>query len=542
MANALVPREVRLPQAQHALRAAQYVRMSTDHQRYSIDNQTAVIGAYAMAHGLSIVRTYRDDGESGLKIKNRSGLTQLIDDVQAGSTDFKLVLVYDVSRWGRFQDIDESAYYEFCCKQAGIKVVYCAEEFENDGSLLSGVIKSLKRMMAAEFSRELSVKVHTGACRSAGRGFRQGGRPCFGLRRKLLDERGRSKGILQSGQWKSLQSDRVVLCPGPPDEIELVKFIFKRFVEDRRSEESIARELKIRGVLNRGRPWSAYAIQYLLENENYIGTNVYNRHSNKLRTGQKANPPLAWIRRENAFAPIIDKTIFVKAQQRLSDRQKCWGLSNEEMLKRLRILLHRSGGLSKRIIDQADDLPSATLYQMRFGSLREAYRLIGYGGARNCEYIVSRTRRRNLIKAIGMKVAIALAKSGAEARLDQVHQILRVHGIAISFRVARSWTDGEEAHSPTWTIRRGRKLPPGLIVVIRLNESNQDVRDYLLMKASELVGTRLRFCEEGWARFGARQFTSVYGLIEAVKRRLTNLTYLSRQMRAALAEQPASTR
>lgn len=542
MANALIPREVRLPQVQHALRAAQYVRMSTDHQRYSIDSQIAVIGAYAMAHGISIARTYKDEGESGLRIKNRSGLTQLIDDVRSGRADFKLVLVYDVSRWGRFQDIDESAYYEFTCKQAGINVLYCAEEFENDGSLLSGVVKSLKRVMAAEFSRELSVKVHAGACRSAGRGFRQGGRPCLGLRRKLLDERGRSKGIMQSGQWKSLQSDRVVLCPGPPGEIELVNFIFKRFVEDRRSEESIARELKIRGVLNRGRPWSAYTIQYLLKNENYVGTNVYNRHSNKLRKGQMSNPSSAWIRRENAFAPIVDRTIFTKAQQLLWDRQKCWGLSNEEMLKRLRILLQRSGGLSKRIIDEAENVPSATLYQMRFGSLREAYRLIGYGGSRNCEYIVSRTRRRNMIKAIDMKVAIALAKSGVEARLDQVHQILRVHGIAISFRVARSWTDGEETHSPTWTIRRGRKLPPGLVVVIRLNEANQDVRDYLLMKASELVGTRLRFGEEGWERFGARQFVSLYGLIEGIKRRLTNLAYLSREVRTALDEQLTSAR
>jgi hypothetical protein len=350
----------------------------------------------------------------------------------------------------------------------------------------------------------------------------------------LLDERGRSKGILQSGQWKSLQSDRVVLCPGPPDEIELVKFIFKRFVDDRRSEEAIARELKVRGVLNRGRPWSAYAIQYLLKNENYVGTNLYNRHSNKLRTGQVVNPPSKWIRKENAFSPIIERPIFVKAQQLLLDRQKCWGLSNEEMLKRLRILLQRSGSLSKRIIDKAENVPSATLYQMRFGSLREAYRLIGYGGARNCEYIVSRTHRRNMIKAIAMKVAIALAKSGAEARLDQVHQILRVYGIAISFRVARSWTDGEETHSPTWTIRRGRKLPPGLIVVLRLSESNQEVRDYLLMRASELVGTRLRFAEEGWERFGARPFVSVYGLIEAIKRHLGNLSRVARQVQFSL--------
>jgi len=308
----------------------------------------------------------------------------------------------------------------------------------------------------------------------------------------------------------------------------LVKFIFKRFVKDRRSEGAIARELRVRDALVRERYWSEDIIRYLLQNENYIGTNVYNRQSNKLKGGQVRNPPSEWIRRENAFAPIIEKAVFEEAQRRFRDRRERWGLSNEEMLKRLRILRHRSGGLSKRIIDKAEDVPSATLYQMRFGSLREAYRLIDYIGIRDCEYIVSRSRRRNMIKEIVMKVAIALAKSGIEARLDQVHQILRVHGIAISFRVARSWLDGEPTHSPTWTIRRGQKLPPGLIVVIRLNETNEEIRDYLLMKASDFVGTRVRFGEEGWERFGARRFASVYAIIEVIKRRLGHIERLAK--------------
>ncbi len=123
MANALVVHRDRLPQSQKILRAAQYVRMSTDYQQYSIENQAVVIGAYAQLHKLSIVRTYRDEGESGLKIKNRKGLTQLIADVQCGEADFGHILVFDVSRWGRFQDVDESAHYEFICKQAGIRVV-----------------------------------------------------------------------------------------------------------------------------------------------------------------------------------------------------------------------------------------------------------------------------------------------------------------------------------------------------------------------------------------------------------------------------------
>jgi hypothetical protein len=56
MANALTIRRDQLPRSQIALRAAQYVRMSTDYQRYSIENQAVVIAAYARARNLSIVQ------------------------------------------------------------------------------------------------------------------------------------------------------------------------------------------------------------------------------------------------------------------------------------------------------------------------------------------------------------------------------------------------------------------------------------------------------------------------------------------------------
>lgn len=122
MANALVIQKSHLPSRRDTFRAAQYVRMSTDKQRYSIQNQAAVIAAYAHAHNLQIIKTYKDEGESGLRIKNRMGLRQLIADVSSGEADFSHVLVYDVSRWGRFQDTDESAHYEFVCKRAGVQV------------------------------------------------------------------------------------------------------------------------------------------------------------------------------------------------------------------------------------------------------------------------------------------------------------------------------------------------------------------------------------------------------------------------------------
>jgi len=112
------------------LRAAQYIRMSTDHQSYSPVNQADANENYAKTRGIEIVVTYYDPGISGLHLEGRDALKQLIHDVQSKNRLFDLLLVYDISRWGRFQDIDESAYYEYICRRSGVAICYCAEPFE----------------------------------------------------------------------------------------------------------------------------------------------------------------------------------------------------------------------------------------------------------------------------------------------------------------------------------------------------------------------------------------------------------------------------
>ena len=170
--------------------AVAYVRMSTEHQQYSTSNQMDVIREYAKRRGLEIVKIYSDEGKSGLNIEGRDSLAQMIRDVQSGEEKVSCILVYDISRWGRFQDADESAYYEYICRQAGVTVHYCGEQFENDGSPASTIIKSVKRTMAGEYSRELSSKVFLGACKLIQRGFKQGGTAGYGLRRMLVDGNG----------------------------------------------------------------------------------------------------------------------------------------------------------------------------------------------------------------------------------------------------------------------------------------------------------------------------------------------------------------
>lgn len=97
------------PASTPAFHAAQYVRMYTEHQQYSTHNQADKIQGYADRRNIQIVRTYADEGKSGLSMDGRASLQRLIANVESGNTDFNLILVYDVSRWGQFQDADESA-------------------------------------------------------------------------------------------------------------------------------------------------------------------------------------------------------------------------------------------------------------------------------------------------------------------------------------------------------------------------------------------------------------------------------------------------
>src|SRR5258706_4771217 len=80
--------------------------MSTDLQKYSTENQLHTIRRYAEQRGYTIVRVFEDSGRSGLRMDGRDGLKSLMLEVQSGAASFQAILVYDVSRWGRFQDAD----------------------------------------------------------------------------------------------------------------------------------------------------------------------------------------------------------------------------------------------------------------------------------------------------------------------------------------------------------------------------------------------------------------------------------------------------
>ena len=485
------------------LRAAQYVRMSTDHQKYSAQIQSQVIAAYAARRNLTIVRRYADEGRSGLDILGRAALQELIRDVQGGRAEFEYILVYDVSRWGRFLDADESAYYEFICKEAGIQVLYCAEQFENDGSLSSTLLKHIKRVMAGEYSRELSTKVFMGQCRSVALGFWRGGPASYGLRRELLDERGISKGQLEYGQQKNLQTDRVILKPGPSLEIETVQRVFRSFVVQRKCVTAIAAELNADQIRTaRGNRWKALTVDKILTNEIYVGNMVFNRTSSKLKQRPVTNPPDMWIRRDNALEAIISPRIFAKAQQIISRRRQ--RLSDQEALDRLSELWREKGHLSNDIIIAAKNVPDTSTYIKRFGSLTKAYALIGFQPKPRYCWAETESRIRGVVNEAIADIVSTLERLGSNALFNREARLLSIdERLTVCIGSARAMSEGE-GHV-RWHLRINRHAKSDLALVVRMDASNSTIKDYFVLPTANLAMTSVNR-----PRIASRAFSEAY--------------------------------
>lgn len=489
------------------MRAARYVRMSTEHQQYSTENQGDKILEYAERRGLEIVRTYADEGKSGLRIDGREALQRLIRDVESGNADFQVILVYDVSRWGRFQDADESAYYEYICRRAGIQVAYCAEQFENDGSPVSTIVKGVKRAMAGEYSRELSAKVFAGQCRLIELGFRQGGPAGFGLRRVLVDQAGQFKASLSRGEHKSLQTDRVILMPGPDEEVEIVNQMFRWFVGDGLVESQIAARLNgMRVKTDLDRDWTRATVHQVLTNEKYVGANVYNRISFKLKKLRVENPPDMWIRRDGAFKPVVAADVFYTAQGIIRARARRY--TDEELLERLRGLFQNRGYLSGLVIDEAEGMPSSTVYAHRFGSLVRAYQLVGFTPDRDYRFLEINRALRRMHPMVVTETERRIAELGGEVRREPSTELLQVNReFSVSVVLARCKVLDHGGRR--WKVRFDTSLQPDITVAVRLDAANAEALDYYLLPRLDFGALRLSLHEHNAVELESYRFDTL---------------------------------
>jgi hypothetical protein len=160
-------------------------------------------------------------------------------------------------------------------------------------------LRAVKQRLHQATFREAVIAAYDGRCALSG----------------LIDENRAPKGELQRGDRKSLQTDRVVLTLGPRDEINHVRRIYSMFVDDGLSEQEIATRLNGDGIpTDLGRLWTRSSVHQILTNEKYIGNNVFNRISFKLKQKRVVNSPDTWVRAEGVYPSIISQSLFERAR------------------------------------------------------------------------------------------------------------------------------------------------------------------------------------------------------------------------------------
>ena len=228
-----------------------------------------------------------------------------------------------------------------------------------------------------EYSRELSAKLCRAQRQQAQLGFKQGGQVIFGFRRLLVDPSRNPRQILNPGETKALDVDKVVIVPGPPKELATIRRIFRMYVKDHVSVPDIVKHLANAGVRNdKGRPLRLAAVRRILSSELCIGKMTYNVTTQAMQSPRRKNPEQLWTRFA-AFEPIVPVTQFRKAQELLSrSARPLW--DRETIIKSLQTLLAQKGRLSQTVINEAKGAPSTETVISRFGSLTAAYAAVGY--------------------------------------------------------------------------------------------------------------------------------------------------------------------
>jgi hypothetical protein len=298
----------------------------------------------------------------------------------------------------------------------------------------------------------------------------------------------------------------------------VVRRIYRLFVQEEYTERQIAGELNGAGIFGElGRAWTRGMIHQVLTNEKYIGNNVYNKISFKLKKKRVRNPPQMWVRRDEAFDAVVEMRDFTAAQAIILERHQ--RVSDADLLELLRRLADRNGRLSGLMIDETEGMPSSSAYRHRFGSLARAYHLVDYLPDRDFAYIEINRRLRQLYPGIVGGVIQALEQHGGTVTRDPVTDLLLLNGmLSISLVIARCQVT--QADALRWSVRLDTGLAPDLTIVVRMDSPNLAPLDYFILPSLDVRTARLRIKEDNGLFMDGYRYESLdyfFGIAQTVR-------------------------
>jgi hypothetical protein len=291
--------------------------------------------------------------------------------------------------------------------------------------------------------------------------------------------------------------------------------MYELLTDEHKTEDEIVTILNQRGIkTDLGRDWTRWAVHQILTNPKYQGANVYNRVSFKLKQKRVRNPPSIWIRRENAFTPLVDPETFARAQAIIQERHR--KITDDEMLDRLKSLLRERGTLSSIIIDETAGIPSTSTYRSRFGSLARAYTLIGYEPERDLAYIEINRTLRDRHRDVVSQVVSQIGETGAAVDEQPSGTLLINHEFSVGIIISRCRMT--QAGSFRWIIRLNLPLLPDLTIAVRMAPENETPLDYYLLPAIDLRSDCLKLREDNAIAMDVYRFQDLTYFLQLIER------------------------
>ncbi|HBG7256460.1 recombinase family protein [Clostridioides difficile] len=267
----------------------------------SIDAQIRAIEEYADKNDIKIVNKFIDRAKSATSDK-RPAFQDMIKYCEADNTGISMVIVHKLDRFSR--DKYDSAMYKQKLKVKGIRVVSVLENLNDSPE--SVILESVIEGMAQYYSANLAREVAKGQKENALKALHNGGDAPLGY---------------------DVAFDKTYLVN--EEEAQAVKIIFDMYVNGY-SYSNIIDKLNDLGFLTkRKNKFGKNSLYGILSNEKYTGVYVFNKTQRKgvngKRNGHKQKSEDEIIKVEGGMPQIIDKEVFIQAQEMMQKRKKAPG-------------------------------------------------------------------------------------------------------------------------------------------------------------------------------------------------------------------------
>ena len=318
------------------MKLAMYLRLSKDDgstdESNSIKSQRNIIKEYIFSN--PDLRRYecfefKDDGISG-KREDRPEFTRMIDLIR--KQEIQCVIVKDMSRFSRDQLI-AGKYREQIFPFLGVRFIAVTDHYDSINYIgaYGEIDIAFKEILNDMYSEDLSDKVKSALDIRRGNGKYICEKPPYGYRKS--------------------ETDRHQLVVDEPA-AKVIRRIYKEYIAGK-SMYALSKELNKDGIPcpakymqesgifasdkknYSGSVWTVASVSRILHNEVYIGNLMYGKSRAK-DTGLKQKVNIVrdeWKRVEGTHEAIIDKKLFNKVQERLSENKTCIenGVDTEEV-------------------------------------------------------------------------------------------------------------------------------------------------------------------------------------------------------------------